>query len=404
MAPRFVCLICHNEIAHPGAECPYCKSRSFLAEGATPRILAAVFGVMLLLFVATGFYTRSFNRQSGERGRQHYESAQALAALSDYEQAVEHYRDALLYSRGNPDYRLGLALALYESERHAEALNHLMELRPDDPTSGIVNKLLGRLAAGEGRVDEAVTYYRTAAYGRWTEDADRERLQSRLELVDLLDRNERMRQLTAELLDLLDVMPDDKAVRRRLAVLLLRAQVADRASALFLEWLDDEPRNREALVGRAEAEFLLGNYLTARTHFNRAQAVRKEESAAERIVLCSAVIELDPLRRGNISIEERFRRSRVLVARAVGFVNRCRNPLGDTFVGPLPEVPADLADPLGGALDLLERGGVRTRATAASVEANILLAEEVWNARAAVCSAIEYDDEPLRLVLAKLSR
>ncbi len=402
MAPRFVCLICHNEIAHPGAECPYCKSRSFLAEGATPRILAAVFGVMLLLFVVTGFYTRSFNRQSRERGRQHYESAQALAVLSDYEQAAEQYRDALLYSRDNPDYRLGLALALYESERYTEARNHLMELRPDDPTLGIVNKLLGRLAADEGRVDEAVTYYRTAIYGRWTDNAERERLQSRLELIELLDRNERTRQLTAELLDL-DVMPDDKAIKRRLAVLLLKARIADRSSALFRELLADDPRDREALVGRAEAEFLLGNYLTARTHFNRAQAVRKEESTAQRVALCSAVIALDPLRRGQISIQERLRRSRVLVARTAEFVSYCRNPLGETFVGPLAQVPAELAEPLGGALDLLQRSA-RQRATTENVEANILLAEEIWNAREGACAGIEHDDEPLRLVLAKLSR
>ena len=97
---------------------------------------------MALLFVVTGFYTRSFNRESSDRGRQHYASAQALAALADYEQAAEHYRDALLYSRDNSEYRLGLALALFESERYIEAQNHLMELRPDDPTSGIVNRLL----------------------------------------------------------------------------------------------------------------------------------------------------------------------------------------------------------------------------------------------------------------------
>ena len=402
MAHRFVCLICHNEIAHPGAECPYCKSRSFLAEGATPRILAAVFGVMLLLFVVTGFYTRSFNRQSRQRGRQHYQSAQALAVLSDYEQAAEQYRDALLYSHDNPDYRLGLALALYESERYTEARHHLMALRPDDPTSGIVNKLLGRLAADEERVDEAVTYYRTAIYGRWTDNAERERLQSRLELIELLDRNGRMRQLTAELLDL-DVMPDDKATKRRLAGLLLKTQVADKASALFREFLRDDRRDREALVGRAEAEFLLGNYLTARTHFNYAQGVRKEESTTQRIALCSAVIALDPNRRGIESSREKFRRSRVVLARTAEFIGYCRNPLGETFVGPLPPVSAELAEPLGRALDLLQRGA-RQRATADNVEANILLAEEIWNAREGACSAIEHDDEPLRLVLAKLSQ
>ena len=290
---------------------------------------------MLLLFVVTGFYTRSFNRQSRQRGRQHYQSAQALAVLSDYEQAAEQYRDALLYSHDNPDYRLGLALALYESERYTEARHHLMALRPDDPTSGIVNKLLGRLAADDERVDEAVTYYRTAIYGRWTDNAERERLQSRLELIELLDRNGRMRQLTAELLADLDVMPDDKATKRRLAGLLLKTQVADKASALFREFLRDDRRDREALVGRAEAEFLLGNYLTARTHFNYAQGVRKEESTAQRIALCSAVIALDPNRRGIESSREKIPPAAALCSRVTAeFIGYCRNPLGETFVGP----------------------------------------------------------------------
>lgn len=402
MPSRFVCLICHNEIAHPGAECPYCKSRSFLAEGATPRILIAVFSVMLLLFVVTGFYTRSFNRESRERGRHHYESAQALMLLSDYEQAVEQYRDALLYSRDNTDYRLGLALTLFESAHYAEAHNHLLALRPTDPTSGIINKMLGRLAADDGRVDEAVTYYRTAIYGRWRDNAEQQRLESRLELVDLLDRNERSRQLTAELLELLDVVPDNAAIKRRLAGLLLKAQVADRASSLFRELLQNDPNDREALVGRAESEFLLGNYLTARTHFNRAQAVRKEESTAQRIALCSEIAALDPTRRG-ISARERFRRSRVLIGRVMEFIDHCRSPLGEAFVGPLPEVSTELAGLLRRSLDLLN---ARTRQSAndENVEANILLTEEVWDAREGVCSGIEHDDEPLRLVLAKLSR
>ncbi len=402
MASRFVCLICHNEIAHPGAACPYCKSRSFLAEGATPRILAAVFGVMLLLFAATAFYTRSFNRESRERGRRHYESAQALAALGDYQQASEQYRDALLYSRDDARYRLGLALALYAHEHFSEARNHLLALRPADPTAGIVNKLLGRLAADEGRIDEAVAYYRTAIYGRWTDNADQQRIESRLELIDLLDDKSRRRQLTAELLDLLEVMPQDKAIRRRLADLLLKAGIADRASALFREFLRDNPRDREALVGRAEAEFLLGNYLTARTHFNRAQGVREEESVARRVALCSAVIALDPNRRGNIGVAERLRRSRVLVARAAAFVSDCLNPPSETFIGPPAPVPAELAEPPARARDLL-RSDARRRAADADLEANILLAQEIWNAREQVCSANDGGDEPLRLVLAKLS-
>ncbi len=402
MSARFVCLICHNEIAHPGAECPYCKSRSFLAEGATPRILVAVFGVMALLFVVTGFYTRSFNRESSDRGRQHYASAQALAALADYEQAAEHYRDALLYSRDNSEYRLGLALALFESERYIEAQNHLMELRPDDPTSGIVNRLLARLAADDGRIDEAVTYYRTAIYGRWGDDAEQARLRSRLELVDLLDENERPRQLTAELLELLDVAPDDRGIKLQLAALLLKTQVADRASALFEELLRGDRKDREALVGRAEAEFLLGNYITARSHFIWANEVSEDPLTVERIDICNRIVQLDPTRRA-ITTQERLRCSRELVERSAVFVNYCRNPAGVDFVGALPGVPEDLAGPLGRTLDLLE-SKTRQRATDENIEANILLAEDTWNVREAVCVGIEHDDEPLRLVLAKLSR
>ena len=179
-------------------------------------------------------------------------------------------------------------------------------------------------------------------------------------------------------------------------------QVADTASGLFQELLDGDAKDREALVGRAEAEFLLGNYITARSHFIWAREIQADEAAAERIDLCNRIIELDPTRRA-ISTRERFRRSRVLVERTAVFVNYCRNPQGADFAGPLPGVPEDLAGPLGRAIDLLE-SKARQRANDENIEANILLAEETWNARQGVCAEIEHDDEPLRLLLAKLSR
>ena len=76
MATRYICKICRNEIAHPGAECPYCRGRSVIAEGASPRILAIVFGVMVAIFVLTGLYTRSFKLEGEDRGRLYFEAAQ----------------------------------------------------------------------------------------------------------------------------------------------------------------------------------------------------------------------------------------------------------------------------------------------------------------------------------------
>ena len=84
-------------------------------------------------------------------------------------------------------------------------------------------------------------------------------------------------------------------------------------------------------------------------------------------------------------------------------MNYCRNPAGEALVGPLPTVLEELAEPLGRSLDLLE-SKTRQRVNDENIEANILLAEETWNARDAACSGVEFDDEPLRLVLAKLSR
>jgi len=147
MARRYVCLICRNEIVRPGTECPYCKSRSMIAEGASPRVLALVFAVMVLTFALTAFYTRAFNNGSRGRGTQHFEAAERLMEAGDYDAAIGEYRDALLYARGDTTYRLGLARALYEANRHSEAATHLSELRAADPTSGIVNSLPDRLAA-----------------------------------------------------------------------------------------------------------------------------------------------------------------------------------------------------------------------------------------------------------------
>ncbi len=402
MPKRYVCLICRHEIAHPGAECPYCKSRSMIAEGASPRMLAIVFAVMTLIFVLTGFYTRSFNNESRKRGELYFKSAQLLMAEQEYEDAIGDYRDALLYSRDNSDYRLGLARALYASGHSSETETHLIELRAADPTSGIVNQLLARLAAQAGQTDAAVSYYRTAIYGKWNDEPEETRLQLRLELVTLLEDTSREQQLTAELLELLEIVPEDRTIRHRLAGLLLKTRVYDRSSSLFAELIGSDPSDRKALLGRAEAEFHLGNYLTARTHYNRAQLHGRDDATREHIELCNRIIALDPTRRG-IGVDERYRRSRVLVDRARAAVESCRNPVGEDFVGPLPPLQPDLETALNRADELLARRS-RRRASDEAVEASIQLAENVWSAGAPLCPQTGPPDEPLFHVMAKLSR
>ena len=401
MEKRYTCLICRREISHPAAECPYCKARSVIAEGASPRILVMVFGVMVAVFAFTALYASSFKQVRSERGRLHFEAAEALLAEGQHLNSIGEYRDALVYAKDEPSYRLGLARALFEADRYSEAENYLVELRGSDPASGIVNYLLGRLAARDGRIDEAVSYYRTAIYGTWGDAAETKRLEMRLELVQILEEAGREQQLTAELLDLTEIMPDDRAIQHRVASLMLRVRVYDRASSMFQTLLASDQQDRVALLGRAEAEYQLGNYLTARTHYNRALLLHEDDATAERVALCNRIIELDPTRRG-IGLSERFRRSRVLIERARAVALACQNPGGSDFVGPLPAMPEALVAALDAADEELTK---RRRASDDSVEANTLLAEEIWNQARPTCAAsAPPPDPPLQHVMAKLSR
>ena len=401
MAKRYICLVCRNEIAHPNAECPYCKARSVIAEGASPRILVMVFGVMAAVFAVTGFYAKSFKAERSTRGQHHFGVAEELLAEGNHANAIKEYRNALSYAKEQPDYRLGLARALFEDERFAETENHLVDLRSQDPTSGILNYLLAQLAARQGRLDEAVSYYRTAIHGRWEGNTEDRRLNLRLELVDLLETSGRDEQLAAELIALAEIVPDDRGVQHKLGALMLRTELYDRASSLFQTLLEANPRDHEALLGRGEAEFQLGNYITARTQYNRAQVVHDDDATKERIALCNRIIELDPTRRG-ISLRERFRRSRVLIERARAATLKCQNPSGDGFVGPLVALPADLASALENADQAL--AGRPGRATDETVEANTLIAEALWNQASPLCGASSPPDPPLVHVMAKLSR
>ena len=405
MQQRFTCQICQNEIVRPGEECPYCKSRSVIAEGASPRILVGVFAVMIGFFALTTMLAGAFERERRDRGRQHFASANSLMQAQNFDEAIEHYRDALLYSRTETSYQLGLANALFAAKEFPETEHRLVELRGVDPTAGIVNYRLAQLAHRKGQIDEAVAYYRTAVYGHWDDSTEATgngiRVSVRLELIDLLEETGRDRELAVALQELTEIDPANREYRHRYAAKLLDIEAPEEASENYSLLLDSDPRDRTALLGRAEAEFRLRNYLTARTHYNRAQVLEVDPATSERIDLCNRVIELDPTRRG-ISVAERYRRSRVLVDRTRSVVMGCQNPWGDGFVGPLPPLPADLHSVLDAAEAVLRQ--TRNPPSDDQVEANILLAEEVWAESRPLCEGSGPNDEALGLLLAKLAR
>ena len=398
MQNRVTCLICRNEIATPGGECPHCRGRAVIAEGASPRILAMVFGVMVAVFVFTALYAKSFKQVRQDRGRLHFEAAEGEMAAENFEGAASHYRDALLHSRDDPTYRLGLSRALFAAGRYSETENHLTTVRVGDPTSGIVNLLLARLAANAGRVDEAVSYYRTAVYGRWDDPADGDRIEIRLELADFLEAAGRDSLLTAELIDLAKIRPADLDIRTRLARQHLKSGQYEQATSMFQSVINFQPGNREALLGRGDAEFGLYNFLTARTQYNKALMYDSDEETVRKADLCNRILELDPLRVG-ISAAERMRRSRALVGRALAAASNCRYAATEDFAGPPGPWPEDLQERIDPAETIVQ--GKPARASDAAVESNIEVAADLWDLAVSLCADDAPADEPLSYVIAK---
>jgi tetratricopeptide (TPR) repeat protein len=403
MADKYVCLICYHEIPHAGAECPHCKSRLSSTVGSTPQMLIAIFGAMILLFVVTGFYNSSFRAERRERADEHARMARTLADYGYYPQAIEHYREALTYSRDNVDYQLGLALALYDLARYREAENRLLDLREDHPTLAIVNRLLARISAREGRVDEAANFYRTAIFGQWPRDPAENRLATRFELVELLRSHGESMRAVGELLDLVKEAPAQPDVQATIGRLFLQAGAPDNAAAVFEQLVNRRPNDAAALVGYAQAQVELGNYLTAQTSFAKALRLNPDDVDVQRqLALCEEINRLDPARRG-ISLNNRHRRSLELMTRALALVEACLNPLEGKLVGPPALAPEDLRPLLSEARGL-QRARTRQIASDETVEANISLAESLWQARQRLCPDAALQDSALRRVLEKLSR
>ncbi len=293
MASRYVCLICRNPIPAPGAECPHCKDRSSKTAGATPQLLAAVFAVMFAFFVATGYYNQSFNRERENRATEHFRLARTYADYGYFDEAIDQYRDALLHRRNDFDYRLGLALALYYSDRHQEAELQLLQLRSADPTNAVVNRLLGRLAKRAGRATEAVNFLRTAIYGRWPQNPEENRIETRFELIRLLEDTGQNLQVIGELLSLLREEPANDQIIRRVGLEFLEAGAPGEALRA-LERLPENVRDDQgvqAAVGRALFE--LGRFGEARIELR--QALREPNEEVQRLYdLTDRIVLLDP--------------------------------------------------------------------------------------------------------------
>lgn len=222
---------------------------------------AAVSAILLAAFIFTGFISSAYKKDRVAIGQSHYEAAQSLVKNGDPDEAIEQYRKALIFSPDQTDYRLALATALIKAGRVDEAQTHLEQLLEQNPTNGLLNLMLARVALQEHRTQSALDYYQRAVYEYWPPSQIAQRRQARWELIGLLGAMGKRSELVAELMQLYANSPLDQQQRAKIGFELLQNRAASEAVHLFAQLTQQAP---QFVIRLAEAYFSSGNYVAAR--------------------------------------------------------------------------------------------------------------------------------------------
>jgi tetratricopeptide (TPR) repeat protein len=350
--------------------------------------LISVAAALVLLFSFTSVLSSAYHATRHSRAEVLYHAGLALAAAGRDAEAADQFRAALTYEHNDPEYRMALAKSLIALGRLKEAETHLNELREDDPTSGPINLMLARVAAGDKRQDEAVIHYHRAIYGFWREKPEENRIAARFELVDYLIKTGQEKQLLAELLNLVDdLSPNDLTGRMKAARLLLEHGSPQHAAGQFRAVLAAQPNNAAGSEGLGDALFAMGDFVGARNAYRAAERHRSQDPALQhRLQLAESALSLDPTL-VHLSSAQRFARAQELVRRTLDVAQPCHaadDALTSEAQAAIAEKPSRRQD--GDALKYLN------------------MADRLWRARQQACGNQPPTDEALAAVMSKVEK
>lgn len=363
-----------------------------------PSLLRTLILVVLAtaaLVMIDSVLARTEQTETAAEATRFYSEGQRLMQQGNPAAAAESFRAAIANARDNTAYPLALGQALLDAGELDQASSTLTDLLRADPMAGAPNLVMARLLVRQNDITQATSYYHRSIYGQWSGDARASRVSVRFELADLLARRNARAELLAELLPLQDEAPADPATRARLARLYMTAGAPARAAAIFRDLAHASPQDPDAHEGLGDAEFAGGNYALAQTSFLAALRLRPGDAQAQKgLDLANQVLDLDPLRRG-LDAPERYRRSLHVLELVTGKAAQCLSP--SQTAGPA-------GDLLNNANAALKRRVPAAR-QADAVDANLDLANKLWQAERTTCSsAVAPADLPLQLVLAKAAQ
>ena len=335
----------------------------------------AIIGAVAAVDAALADMERS---ETAQDARQYYEEGGRLLRQGRAASAVDSLQRAHALDRRNPLYELQLISALIAAHRTDEARADLDTVLLETPDNGQANLLMARLLGGAGKADQAEVYYHRAIYGEWPDDADRRRIEVRVELIKLLAARGQQRELLSELLPLQSEAAKDAAIQKQIASWLIAAGAPTRAIDLYRDLIRQSRHDPDLYMGLGQANLEVGDYQAAVAAFANAARRRPDDAAVhKKLDLAREAASLDPTPRW-LSTREKYDRS----TRILELVQDAARQCGST------EEPRTSPEP--------------KRPTNEDAEARLAQAEQLWSARGKTCPVPD-QLRPLQLVIEKLS-
>ena len=361
-----------------------------------PRFIMTLATVLVAILVLLGVdagLARVDKKETRSVAVIEYQVGTRLMAMGRVRDGIDHLRTAASLDRDKPAYTAALAEAVLAEGRPLDAEQLLIPLLEREQRDGAANLAMARVLAKQGRIEEAKSYYHTAIFGLWPEDAERNRTASRFELIDFLAATGAKHELLSELLPIQDAYPDDTLMRKRIAQLFVVAGSPTKAGEIFRDVLRHNSNDTSAYIGLANAAMAQGNYPDARGYYQSAQKLAPDDTAIRsRIKLADSATAIDPTQRG-LPLPEQLQRSRNLVQMTIASARKCLN-------AEAPQVAAAL-DSVSRSLMVQSSAIPRNQA----IEENLSLAGAMWRMRGGRCATRAPNvDEALALVQDKIAQ
>lgn len=332
------CPNCGQLILPGEADCPRCKAEGRAGTYGTETILVFSLIVLAILFVVTGFAAQMYHAKERALGEEWCALGLRDLQASQPEKAIVEFRTALLYDRGNADCELNLAKGLLAASHVEEARAHLTRLWEREPENGEINLELGRLAARNQDIQQALRYFHNSIYGDWQqEDAVEQRRKARLELYQFLLSRGAESEAQAELMALAAELPPDPQLHVQVGRMFLQANEYDPALKQFRQALQLDRNNKDALSGAGETEFQTGDYRDAQIHLERAARKDPQNTELARMLETNKlVLSIDPYE-SSLSGAERSVRITRAFQQAVNRLQECAQSRGETLKASPPQ-------------------------------------------------------------------